>query len=363
MINRSPKIPNNDDLDKATASIDSLCLRFPLNSVKIVDQSILAKKYVVNADTGDIERELKAKAKEVWGVGYKTRYAIQEQRVGRGVGTETFIVIQFNSKLLEGRYFEGITHGNIRVVYEKLMQHGIMAISYDDFMRGECTDTDFKRDLNNDDFSTTISILVKSARPSKQLGQGYKAWRSKTNQGIQFASRQSATYSNPFLKFYHKGIQLISESLEFYEAFLQEHGYPEHKVRIETTIKNKKHFDKLGISDRTLQGLLSLTDSEIDQVFRTAIKKHLEPRTMMPSVTDNLTPSDSVFVYSIEVALNSGISFENYLDGATHNIENRSSKHNTKKRLTDLYLAYVKGTDLDNLVATQTEFCKAIGWE
>ncbi len=121
--------------------------------------------------------------------GITLRIAQVSRVVGVGANEMRF-VIQVNSKMLKGRYFEGMTLDNIRLIYDYIIGHNIIEFSYEDFLEGFVYDADlcYDAEAKPEVFSKMLSRLHRSINPNK--------WRkvnlfnkSATNMGIEFGKR------------------------------------------------------------------------------------------------------------------------------------------------------------------------------
>jgi len=297
----------------------------------------------VNEETGEQDEDyFKSNAVNRKCDGYTVYFGIEKQMTSAQV-TDDYLVLLLNSKILEHQYFQGLTSENIRTVFDRVQSLKVASFSFDDFLKGECTDVDFKSDfrLTKVDLKKAIQVMKDKAIPSAIRGDGYTAWNNKRALAIQFAERKTGRYLNhPFLKVYHKGLELRTKSADFARAYLSGQSFDD-LTRIETTVKNKKHFRHLKIRDTSLNGLLSLTEGEKQHIMSNAVKCHLEPRQAVRVNMGETVDQQKVYaIMGIERALSLGQSFESYLQDALGRFKTKETKIRSKKYLTNLYQAH-----------------------
>jgi len=323
-------------------SIDSLKIRIPLENVKGVTPEITAKRFVVNSVSGAVERELKSKGEKILQDGISTYYAIQSQPTGYGTATKDYI----------------------KLIYSELMRILPVEFSYNDFLSGECTDVDFKTDMVTPNFSSSLKTIVLHAKKHGRRDYGYNLFSGAKSKGIEFTKREKATPSNPFLKLYDKSLELTNKSNEFKEKHLDSSNVVVDKnlIRIEFTLKNKKHFRKYKIDNTSLNALLKLKKKKKRKILKKIVEIHLEPRVRKPYIIGNLSPTDSAIVTLANMLMEQGSSYEIIKMNVLSQIEKRSSKHSLKNRLDNLYATVIQGTKTDKITRKQDKFFNALGW-
>ena len=346
-------------------AIDSLKIRVHLSDVKIINESLQSKWLLINEKTGEQDESFfKANSYKVSKNGISTRFGIENQQTA-SQKIQPFIVILFNSKLLKDRYFEGITIDNIESLYNDIINMGVVSFTYKSFLNAECTDVDFKQDgtISIEGFSKSLKKIEEFAKPSKKKNQGYKSFNQANNKGIEFSDRRTTSCrSNPFLKIYHKGIELNNKSMKFANDYLSSIDYTDI-VRIECTVKNKAHFKYLGINDTTLHNLLNLSLEVKKSIITSAIKKHLEPRVIEIKNQSELKP-DKMIIYNLIVALMySGHSFETIKTTiALSGIDCKVKRSQKGKEIEDIYVNFIKDSALDKTTKEVDNFLNFIGW-
>ena len=170
--------------------------------------------------------------------------------------------------------------------------------------------------------------------------------------GISFNNRNWATPSLPFIKLYHKELELNTKSKEFKDIYLQDFDlYIKDLTRIEATIKNWKHrqrLERFGILPKfsTLQELLEVGSEDLYKFVCFSLSSYVvkSPRIKAP----DLSPNDHLIFELVQNSIISGFSFDQVL--SLVNTFKGSSPAATavahsrmKKKLTELFdLAIMK---------------------
>lgn len=361
-------------------TIDSFKLRIPLSQVKLIDGKLDRHVVVLDANTGEEIQDFKEKAYSLREYGKTTWYAISTSSIGKDQ-RDTFVCILINSKILEGSYQNGISNKNIKQLFDTIIAQDVIEVSFDNFLDGLVTDCDFKKDILMDFNKDVVNRLCHQTKTSIYSKKGVHAFRSSINLGVQWSDRKKGTPQNPYLKIYHKGIELKNKAWTdskgfkeigvFYGWFIKEtqiDDYVDDMVRVEFTIKDKKHFNKVGIKYNRLSHILNIPNDEnelkelhktcsdnvksdinvhLEQVLRKITDIHLNRRIPPKKVRNDLTPTQIMQLAAIRRGMMSG-DFNNVLVDYTQNIENEKSKYNMVKNLTHLYEFYIKNTDIDS---------------
>ena len=285
-------------------AIDSLKLSIKYSKVKILNDELkqhwidakisssTGEIIYLDADTGK-KTTFKKRAFSVEKNGIKTKY-ILERRPGSKT-KELYVSILFNSKILKHKYFEGINNNNIQSVYDRLMSQNVIYVSMADFLDGLCTDIDIKKDLNISDIPTMLKQLKANTKEVKDKRGGCNLFLRRTNKGIEWGSRKTATPKYPYIKFYDKATELKAHSQEFFNYYRPELPFGDNTLRVEYTIKGKKHLKSFNAvkclinnklkryylnSDKdfnnTLIWLLRLSDFEKSSFLYSILNKHLK---------------------------------------------------------------------------------------
>jgi hypothetical protein len=357
-----------DNIYLHTISIDSLKFRIPLNLLNSVHSVVKDVHFEGNATTGEIdETSFKLKAKDFYiSDSVKVRALIQKRATALNHNEEC-LIIYLNSKILGSRYFEGLTANNIELVFNKLTEIGLLDCSFDVFLDSECTDIDLKLD----DSMTLYEwkILLSQFRKMSINQERYKTFNPKKenplNIGLQFSQRTTRSYNKPFFKLYHKGGELIHNSTDFKNEFFNDIDNENLTsiVRIETTIKDKKHAKLLGIEKTTLQSLLLLKDEQKFSVFRKIFEKHLQPMKVHSIKPRTNQPNEillfNAIAYLIEV---NGFSINEVTRILLHGIECRKIKSRKKSEILSVYEKHIQGSDIDVSVTKVKQFFDRFEW-
>lgn len=350
-------------------SIDSFKWRLPIEFVKIIDKNILARiiKQEVNIETGEIinEEEIQSNSLKVQFEYYHIHFAVTN------TFNQTEVVVLINSKLLESKYLNGVTLGNIKEVYDKIISCNILDVTFEDFLGGNCTDIDFKKDIkveSTKEFDAFTLELERNTKPKKGIGFGCKRNSTLVNKGIQWNRRESATPANPFIKIYHKETEAIyNKNKDFFTHYV---GLEHFKniVRIEATIKNKNMAQKLGIKSLKLSDVLRLTNDETDKIIEYGIKQNLEQRirNYKPKKLNQLSPQDKMNYAALTFIIDQGFTFEtaieHLLSSFTSEQNDRNQKTRNKKRLFKIYEEQIKGEIFEEKSNKTAKFFNEIGW-
>jgi len=270
-----PNIIKNNEWNKI--GIDSLKLRIPIESVKIIDKSLLNYWSEVELATGEVDSSTyKLKAKHLESNGIKTKYLLCR---GNKIMQEC-VAILFNSKLLKEKYLEGINSNNIKQVYNSLMAQHIIEMPIETFLGGLCSDVDIKTDIVlSEGFAgqkSAFERLRDITLPTANKRGGYDIRLQKTNCGIQWSKREVSSHTYPYIKIYAKDLEMIYNSNEFFKHHIR--IIPEGLTRVEGTIKNRRHFNSLysNSAEFTLSNLLSESPKTHLNTLQIMAHKHLK---------------------------------------------------------------------------------------
>lgn len=345
--------------------IDSLKIRIPLKKVHLINSELGSTLTPLNVQTGEVydDESYKKNSYKVYYKGISVYFKLENQVDFKSDVIE-YLVILFSSKLLQERYFEGITETNIGILYDRIISFGVVSFEYDTFLSSECTDVDFKRDDIQNEFRSAITFMETNAKSYKQKDKGCNPFKSKDKLGIEFGSRNKANERYPFLKMYSKGVELINNSLDFWSEFLSDQGLDiSDLVRTEITIKNKKHFMRLGIRDTRLETLLKLSQEQKKEFFVDAFKTHLEPRTTLGrALTDELSPKDKIIVSLLSQTMTFGRSFDDAKEIVLSCMSSPVQKSRSKKELERLYEDNLKGSKEDTKTKRMSKWFSDLGW-
>ena len=146
------------------------------------------------------------------------------------------------------------------MIYNKVIELGILKCDFSTFIGGVPTDIDFKKDyeMELDNYKEIIKACSLMSKNSSQVDVGKRLHKGENNLGISWSKRETSKYiANPFTKIYHKGLEFISPkdkggSKEFKDKYLS-HIDTSNIIRIETTVKNKRHLESLKLDLKYLE--------------------------------------------------------------------------------------------------------------
>ena len=257
-------------------SIDSFKIRIPLTGITIIDKNFNVDVHVVNGNDGELLETFKRDSYLFPDkTGISTRYAIQHLNFDQKNKAE-YLVILINSKVLEGKYFQGIQANTIDDVYNRLISHKVVYFTKDDFLKSEITDVDIKKDILISDFDKLLKTLESLTIPHKRSYKGCIPFNRKDNLGIQWSDRRKGTPTNPYFKVYHKGIELTNKSTIFNETYLNDFPLTElsKTFRFEFTLKNRKHFKRYGLNN-VLGELINESQEKLNNILGAIVNIHM----------------------------------------------------------------------------------------
>jgi hypothetical protein len=272
-----------------TAKIDSFKLRVPERLVQIVDPTFLQRYQKVYVSSGLIDDNIKLDNHKVnLTDGISTRIGIAYFRSGKDIDREeeASYYFQLNSKMLKSRYLNGINVNNIRLIYNYIINLNIVYLDYDDFLDGYITDIDVAYDIECEP-KTLKSLIPKILSKVLLEKQKFidKPHLKDDNIGVSFNKREKAINKAPFIKIYHKTIELEHNSNEFANAHLKATNY-QNIARLEFTFKDSKHRKYLKVKCNTLRELLSLDDKILTEIVSTSIATYyIEKEQIKPTKT------------------------------------------------------------------------------
>lgn len=362
-------------------AIDSCKIRIPLYMVKVLDNRLLDDYVCVHRenliDHGSIEIDedhFKAKAIAVNDNGIKTKFLIQKFFInGETDVQQEYLVILLNSKVLKENYLKGITKDTIEQAHEYLMSLKIVKFQLFTMMyNAKLSDIDIKCDFEckyYDEFYKRIISDCDKNKRSAFSNKGYRYFNKKENRGIEFGDRRKATLNAPFFKIYHKRTELVYNSHEFGNAYLEDHlqkTYFNFVLRAEFTLKNAKFIKHFLGTTSELENILNLDQLKFKQAIQKIKALHITPRDKLKTISAILPPMEQMLLNALLVwdSIESEVHFAevqkiilNGLDG--------NAKSRCKKKLENLYFNYVVKADKCDLLSVQEHIqsgLEAIGY-
>ncbi len=350
------------EVDYKSFSVDSLKIRLELNKVNILSKILLGEFYIIDKETGEeltdfeVQNFKRSSFMHDSETGVKTYYRLEKQ-VTEHQTVQEYLTILITSKLFKDyRYFEGIRRKNIESIYNELIAHKIAEFSFSDFIKADITDVDIKSDfvLKKGTPQEFVKQLFSCAKLKKRAIEACTDYTDKENTGIQFSLRKTNSFrKSPFLKFYGKAIELTYKSKLFLENHLFDVKLPQNLIRMETTIKNKKHFKYLGFDSNTLEYVLDHIERIGKKAFQHALKKHLDMdkanTEKLIAKAKALNVNDKAFIYVINDFVNhKGFNLEDaIIEVASTFYDDRRRQSELRKRLFKIFedIDYKKQTD------------------
>lgn len=342
-IGHNSSYADNNSVHVSKRAIDSLKVRIPLEKVKLINPLLIGDYTIVQNSTGLVldDDDFKQNAPCFNQNGIKTYYKIEKQ-VTKNQTVESFCTILLSSKVLEGRYFEGIQNSTLYDVHQSLQSQNFIDLSLNDFTEGEITDIDVKYDFITEEKATDfVTTLYNGAKMVKKAVHGCSVYKKDDNCGIQFALRKTDCFKKaPYLKFYEKIRELNFKSTTFYESYLKGNvQLPPELIRCETTIKNKKHLVLLGAEGNTLGYALDNLNTISENAFRYAFRQHINISGVETALIAQNVRKLSTYEQSLGLNLIHLIKHENYsLAGAIVHLseflaETKSKKYQIRQKL------------------------------
>ena len=329
--------------------IDSFKLRIPYRNVEIIDYKLEAS-LTTTYEGGEIdEADFKRNSLKFKKNGISTRFAVETLPLDSKGNKRKYLTMLINAKLLKSRYLEGITNSNIDIVHKALMGYDVARFDLKTMLEGFVTDMDFKTDFYSkmEEFLHLKKFFRINSRESNKLNQGFRPFDKDTNQGMQFSTRETRAYkTNPFVKMYHKELELKNKSYDFYYKYLGDQDI-ENLGRFETTIKNNAHMKVLGITSNTLSNLLNLDDSFKKGILSQSINAHLESSIKQIKTKEGMSPMDELLHNFIVMQMKGGETFDRITDVALSTFTDKSKRYMAKKKLNIIYNEQIKGSKKD----------------
>jgi len=341
-------------------SIDSFKFQISTTFIQFTEAgktALLDERTTLNTVTGEIdEDEFKRISYRISDQGISSRLFVRTQKIGFDKSQKQEILeILINSKLLKGDYLKGISKDTIQTVFAYIIALGLIKMDFSTFLKhGNIVDIDIKSDLYNMDKTVSKYFLKQINKLASNKGN---LTAKKDNLGLQFGFRKNNNNinSSPFLKFYHKHLELISNSKEFTESFLNKSILNETKkiLRFETTIKNNHHFKKLLKQikienlNNNLEDVLSLSEEQLFQIQKIILKKHVnfydkkDPSSINKDEYQNLDYIEKAILQTIEYNIQKGYDIEFIIEELLISGKNRKTNYNHKKKIINLYNQFI----------------------
>lgn len=331
--------------------IDSFSLKIPLNSVQVLDHRLTSATAIYYESLDAVDEELHPPKPIVisW-TGITVRLSLVEipifnQKTKEKEPTK-FINLTVSAKLLKERYFEGVNLFNIAVLHQVFLDFKVFNCSLETFLNGMVSDIDIAINRycpSPSVFSDILACLVsQSGSKSKYL----KLFREDTNIGLNFNERHFAKPSLPFLKFYHKQLELLHKSTEFNETYLGEYQeLIQNLTRVEATIRNydhKRRLEKHNILPqfKTLKELLEIPGKNLYKFVVFSLDTYIEKKVRLKA--PELSPTDHIIFELLQNCILKGYDYDSLLTVAdtfkgSSKASEKVQKSRMRKRITELF--------------------------
>ena len=294
---------NKIKVNTQEAIIDSLKIMIPFNECE-VNYKLEAEWNKYYPYTGEIDEQTE-RTKTICKIKQNGTITIGIHQIPN---VNKFLTVTLSSKILGNKYFDGIREENIKTVHEDLMKLEVFKCDIETLKKALVHDIDICENayLNEIEEMDRITLML------KQKAKTYDRYTYRINQtqnkGIEFNKREKATPGKPYIKIYHKEIELNTKSREFKNTFLQEYDI-ENLIRAEATIKNGKHIKQLnekGIipAFKTLEELLKVR-TQIKPYIKYALKKYAEDQIIIRN-KENMTRTELIIAEAIKLLLKEG---------------------------------------------------------
>jgi len=340
-----------------TPLIDSLSISWKLSEVKLIDERLTSATRIYYETIEAVEDDLnppKPMKLSFNGINLRfwlTEIPIYSRELEKKIQT-TFVNFTLSSKLLKGRYFEGISSKTILYLYNTLMDLEVIRMGYDQFKKGYIKDIDIciNDRMKLKHFDQLVHDLNTSVKPTKK--HLVKSFHKPHNIGINFNNRITAKSLSPNYKIYFKQEELLHKSYDFYKHYLkkplQESGDTINDlVRAEFTIKNYTHKEYLvnkghiKTMPKTLEDLLNIDLFSLKSIIHLEglpnYLKHFSHR-----LKTKLSPLDTIIIQFMKELVLLGHSKDSIIKMVSH-IKGKDDKNTqvqqsrTRKKLTELF--------------------------
>jgi hypothetical protein len=322
-----------------TWSIDSLRLRIPMKECKIIDHDLNAMFHLINSNTGEVlETKLNSKSFRNE-TGISTHFHLTKEYNSNNT-LESHVVILVNAKTLKQDYFQGINKNTLRAVYNYITELQVVSFSFEAFKQAQCTDIDIKKDITceRQTMMMAFNVIKQNAKAHKEKNIGLNA--GSNEKMLSFNDRKNTNFLKaPFLKIYDKTRELVENSIDFNMHYIKE--LPQDLWRIEYTIKNKKHLNKLEMPN-TLGALAKTSQDTFENAYQTSLMACLNKRIRQARETSqDIPPKDILLLNAITMHLDYGMTWQPLKTSLLGSLTgyNRSKKD---KQLQAIYEAYIK---------------------
>lgn len=288
-------------------ALDSFCLYIPETNCDFVHNDITRGiiTLITDEDGEVLEEEYKVtktgkNSVKVERVGYTMYFQYVKRSIlnptTKRPDIKSYVRININSKFLEADYLTGINSKTIDIIYNRIIETGLLSIKKAKFMKCLASDVDFKQDRLINGSKDDVKRFFEAAY--KNVKVGFENAKSKTLKAANLIidTSKRTNVKTPYHKYYSKLTELVYNSPEFNEAHLCLSDNGEQQIiRCELTISGQKVAEKLKLitaKERlSLEKLMFLTDnqSELNRIFADIQEERYNPIEMKEQ-DENKTP-------------------------------------------------------------------------
>lgn len=294
--------------------IDSLTIYLPLDKITVIDERLTSEYCVYYPDTGLLVEDLNPPKPILIndnGINFRFNRVVFPPQKDKPA--QTLIRLTLTSKMLFERYFEGLNLENLQMIIDYINTRNIIKLDLETALNSICNDIDICINyvLDFDAYKESLFYLKKMVKQSKQhqvsVFPRKQTFKNDKNYGIQFGDRDKGSIGSPFCKFYNKTNELLTNSAEFYNAYI----FPQLRyglnidnlIRKEITIKNsavKQNLIKRKIVNPlnylcTLKDILNLTQTEKTTICNIQLKYYYEKKQF--HISEDLSPTEKILSY------------------------------------------------------------------
>lgn len=344
--NTTSSIPIN------VAIVDSLKLRIPKSECEIVDKNLISETSIYYHDTEELDCEVLPPAPYkivIDGITFRihiVQIPIYNEETHEREPTQ-FLEVVLTSKLLRERYFEGINKTNLRHFYDTFMSYNVFWCEYETFINSQVSDIDICINRYAESTQAFVDIIENLYFQSGTKQKYLRKIIESNTLGLVFNSRTAAKPSLPFIKVYHKELELHIKSADFYNNYL----FPEYTekikglTRVEATIRNALHKRRLYKHNvlpefKTLNELVNIEEIELRKFVVFSITSYVKAITRKKA--PNLSPTDHIIFELMQNCVLKGYDFETILSlrdnfKGTSDQVTANARSRMKTKLTEIF--------------------------
>ena len=295
---------NIKSLCNENIAMDSFCIQIDIKKCSFVSQDITREiAYIkVDSETGEElecsyntaktgQNSVKIERKG-YNIYFQFVEAARLSGATKKLVKKQYVKIAINSKFLEKKYLTGINSETIDIIYNRIIETGMIKLSKVDFMDSICSDIDFKQDRYLEIEKADVKRLFSEAYKSVKVEFSENKSCTLKNSNLIIDTSKRADLKKPYHKFYNKLTELAFHSYEFNDEHLNlfDSG-KEQIIRCELTISGQNTARSLGLISKkeslSLRKLIFVTESqsEIKRIFEDVKQARYNPINMTENQT------------------------------------------------------------------------------